>query len=82
LKDGGRNGFNDRLEYSAFRSALRANALTGMLQPVASNNNCANDNDSVLVSILEKSSAALFFGGARNAARNASKRVISNSKKR
>jgi hypothetical protein len=65
----GRNGFNDRRpECSAFRPALRATALCGMLQPVTTNNNFANDEDSLLTSILDRSSAASKAGGARSAA--------------
>ena len=67
----GRNGFNDRPEYCAFRPAIRACALSSMLKPVNDSNNCETDGDSLLVSILEKATSDCRAGRARHAAATA-----------
>ena len=67
----GKNGFNSRPEYSAFRPALRACALTNLLKPISSGGNCEADDDHLLVSILEKATSDCRAGRAHRAATTA-----------
>ncbi len=73
----GRNGFNSRPEYSAFRPALRACALTSMLRPVSSSGNCETDGDDLLVNILEKATSDCRNDRAHRAAATAAALVRS-----
>ena len=51
-----KNGFNDRPEYTAFYSAIRAVGLSNLLKPIGSNGNCEVDKDGLLVDVLEEQS--------------------------
>lgn len=53
-----KNGFNDRPEYTAFRSAIRAVALSNLLKPISTSANCEMDQDGLLVDVLDEASGS------------------------
>lgn len=76
----GRNGFNDRPEVTAFRSAVRSVALSHLLQPLNTSGNCEADSDSLLVDVLQSATAVRKQGctsSLRAAAKTAATRLES-----
>lgn len=68
----GRNGYNDKPEVTAFRTALRAVALSNLLRPISNTGNCQMDHDTLLVDVLDSAAVAesKSTGGARRSAIN------------